>query len=248
MEGLVSDDAPAILPRLERGIVEVFWFTTDLSPGRLTALESLLDAAERGRADRFRFDADRARFVAARGQLRAVLGHYVGVPPELIAFESGPYGKPALARHRGDGRVQFSLSHSHGVGAVAVGLEDELGIDIERVRPFDDALRVAQRLFTPVEQEVLRAQPEGRRLDLFFRYWTGKEAVVKSVGLGLSQPLDGFQLRLDGPDAERVQVVCGGVPVLRWVAAVPPLREGFVAALAVGCGPPEVRCREWREE
>jgi 4'-phosphopantetheinyl transferase len=172
----------------------------------------------------------------------------VELPPELLAFEIGPYGKPALGQASGDPRVEFSLSHSHGVGVLAVGLEDELGIDIERLRPFDDAMAIAKRLFTAEEQRVLRALPEPDRPGAFFRYWTGKEAVVKSVGRGLSQPLDGFGLRLDGATPEQVDVDCGGVSVARWVLSVPPLREGFVAALATAGAPPTVHCREWLEE
>ena len=244
----MPDGASAILPRLERGVIEVFWFSTDLSAARLEPLERLLDHAERGRANRFRFERDRGRFVAARGRLRAVLGCYAKLPPELLTFEIGPYGKPALARVSGEHRVQFSLSHSYGVGVVAVGLEDELGIDIERLRPFDDALAIAERLFTAEEQRALRALPDAARPDAFLRHWTGKEAVVKSLGRGLSQPLDGFGLRLDGPGAQRVDVVCDGVSVARWVSSVPPLRQGFVATLAAAGRPPGVRCLEWFEE
>lgn len=243
----MSDGAPAILPRLERGLIEIVWFSTDLAPGHLESLEHLLDGAERQRADRFRFERDRGHFVAARARLRTLLGGYAGVPPERLTFVVGPYGKPALGQVGGAPHLQFSLSHSHGVGVIAVGLEDDIGIDIERLRPFDDALAIAERLFTAEEFQALGALPEPARSDAFFRYWTGKEAVVKSIGRGLSQPLDGFGLRLDGSSAELVDVDCGGVSVARWVLSVPSLREGFVATLAVAGGPPHVRSREWPE-
>lgn len=244
----MPDAAPATLPRLERGVVEIFWFSTDLPAARLKPLECLLDAAERERADRFRFGRDRRRFVAARGRLRTLLGSYAERPPALLEFVTGPYGKPALPWASGRLRLQFSASRSHGVGVVAVGLEDEVGVDIERIRPFDDALAIAERMFTAEEQRALQALPEAAQSAAFFRYWTGKEAMVKSVGRGLSQPLKAFGLRLDGPSAERVELGCGAVPVTRWVLTVPPLRAGFVGALAAGGAPPTLRCRDWPGE
>lgn len=244
----ISDSPPATLARLERGAIEVFWFSTDLPAARLEPLEYLLDAAERERADRFRFGQDRGRFVAARGRLRALLGWYAERPPGLLEFETGPYGKPVLRQVTGAHRLQFSVSHSHGVGVVAIGLEDEVGIDVERIRPFEDALAIAKRMFTADEHGALRRLPEAARAAAFFSYWTGKEAVVKSVGRGLSLPLDAFGLRLEGPSAERVELDCGGVSLARWVLPVPPLREGFVATLAAGGPPPTVRCRDWPGE
>lgn len=244
----MPEGAPATLPRLEHGVVEIFWFSMDLPPTRLESLECLLDAAERERADRFRFGRDRGRFIAARGRLRALLGCYAERPPARLEFETGPYGKPALRQVTGDDRLQFSVSHSHGVGVVAIGLKDEIGIDVERIRPFDDALAIAERMFTAEEYRALRALPEAARSGAFFSYWTRKEAVVKSVGRGLSHPLDAFGLRLEGRSAERVQLDCGGVSVARWVVAVPPLREGFVATLAAGGAPPAARCHDWSGE
>ena len=230
-------------------MIEVFWFSTDLSAARLEPLERLLGIhPERGRANRFRFERDRGRFVAARGRLRAVLGCYAKLPPELLTFKIGPYGKPALARVSGEHRVQFSLSHSYGVGVVAVGLEDELGIDIERLRPFDDALAIAERLFTAEEQRALRALPDAARARRVPQALDREGSGGQVAGSRFVSTARRFGLRLDGPGAQRVDVVCDGVSVARWVSSVPPLRQGFVATLAAAGRPPGVRCLEWFEK
>jgi 4'-phosphopantetheinyl transferase len=238
---LPRPDATA-LASLERGVVHVFWFVTDLPVAQLDELERLLDAGERARADRFRFARDRGRFIAARGRLRTLLGRYTGQVPGGLEFDTGLYGKPALRQVEGADRLQFNLSHADGVGVVAIGLEEELGIDVERIRPFDGALAIAARMFTGEEHRALRALPAQAQSGAFFMYWVRKEAVVKSVGRGLSHPLNAFGLCPGGRSAEHVELECDGVLAARWVLALPPFREGFVAALATAGAPPTVRC------
>jgi 4'-phosphopantetheinyl transferase len=244
----MPDEAAVALPRLERGVVHVFWFATDLPAGSLDELERVLDVDERARADRFHFPRDRGRFIAARGRLRALLGRYAKQAPARLEFDTGPCGKPALRRTIGADQLHFNLSRSDGFGVAAIGLEEELGIDVERIRPFDNALAIAERMFRPEEYRALRALPEEAQPAAFFRYWTRKEAVVKSLGRGLSHPLDAFGLSAEGLSAEWVDLERDGVPTVRCVVPVPPLREGFVAALATPGPPPAVRCWDWPGE
>lgn len=96
----------------------------------------------------------------------------------------GEHGKPFLAE-RPD--ICFNLSHSDGIAACIVSA-NECGIDCERVREWRP--NVVRRVFTPEEQALLEAEPEGGRGLLFFRIWTLKEAFVKAVGKGISYPMN----------------------------------------------------------
>jgi hypothetical protein len=50
---------------------------------------------------------------------------------------------------------------------------------------------VGRLVFTPGEMAVLEGAPPGRGLEAFFRLWTGKEALLKGLGVGfLSDPLE----------------------------------------------------------
>jgi 4'-phosphopantetheinyl transferase len=184
-----------------------------------------------------------------RAQLRTVLGRYLGRAASQLEFRYGAHGKPALHGGSHDARVRFNMSRAHELGILAIQLDDDLGIDIERIRPFPDALHIAERFFTPDEHHTLRALPATELDAAFFRYWTRKEAVVKSLGLGLSQPMDAFTLsRHPGAAAERVAVGGAGGDVCRWLVALRPSAEGYVGALATA-GPPSLpQCWFWGDQ
>jgi len=222
-------------------VVQVHWFATGLPAARLDELESLLADGERARAERFRFPRDRNRYVAARGQMRILLAGYLGQAPAAIVIEAGRDGKPELQPVPGSERIQFNLSHCEGVGVLAIGIDDELGIDVEQIRPMPDASAIAEQVFAAGEILALRGVADGARAEAFFRYWTRKEAVVKSLGRGLSHRLDGFTLSPDGLVPERVLFPGEGLSAARWVLPLAPPYPGFVAALATAGALPHIR-------
>ena len=156
-----------------------------------------LSPDERDRAARFRFARDRQRFVARRGQLRRLLGDYLARPAADIAFDHNAFGKPTV---RGAGDLSFSTSHSGTLGLCVVAHGTEVGCDLERRQPHLADRATAKHLFAPGEQRALATLPAEQWIEGFFNCWTRKEAYVKALGLGLSHPLDGFEVSL-APDA-----------------------------------------------
>jgi len=77
-------------------------------------LDGLLDAAERGRAERFPFGRDRRQYQAAHAVKRLMLTAATGddVAPEAWAFEKGVHGKPRVPRGAGP---WFNLFHCDGL-------------------------------------------------------------------------------------------------------------------------------------
>ena len=86
-------------------------------------------------------------------------------------------GKPRFAKSP----LHFSISHTDTLVALAISLEAEVGIDVERVRPMQQGF--AARYFSDAEQAQIRdaADPAGELI----RLWTAKEAVAKRHGTGL---------------------------------------------------------------
>src|SRR5437868_5120369 len=71
----------------------------------------------------------------------------------------------------------WSLSHKSRFAAAVVG-PTPIGIDIEEIRPRNEAL------LDYVADTAEWALAE-RNWETFFRYWTAKEAVLKTAGVGL---------------------------------------------------------------
>jgi 4'-phosphopantetheinyl transferase len=154
---------------------------------QLQILVETLSSDEIARADRFYFPKHRRRFIAGRGILRAILGRYLGIEPAKVQFDYQPRGKPMLAEIFADRGLFFNLSHSEGLGLCGVSCTRQIGVDIEYIRPVSDLESLAQRFFLPREYAVVRSQTPNQQPEVFFRYWTCKEAYLKATGDGLAQ-------------------------------------------------------------
>ena len=164
-----------------------------VTPGAL----ALLSAEERAKAERFAFAHDRDCYVAAHALTRATLSAFFTRAPQDWTFATGGHGKPRVASHDASGRLCFNLSHTRGFVAVAVALDREVGVDVERIAPDRADEAVARRLFAAAEFEAYCDEPKAGRAEAFFDFWTLKEAYIKAVGLGVALPLKDFAFTRD---------------------------------------------------
>jgi 4'-phosphopantetheinyl transferase len=211
----------------------------------LPALESVLDATERERANRLRLAAPRRRFVAARAYLRRILARYLDAAPAALHFVSGPNGKPALTGEH-TGALAFNVAHSGEIALYAVTHRPSIGIDVERLRTGVPIERIAARFFAPPENARLQALPPETRHPRFIRLWACKEALVKARGESVWRAFGGFEVRLP-PDVPAPRLADGtGSDLEGWTLV--PLEPGpeYAAALVVAGGPVAVTC--WRGE
>ncbi|MGU3464886.1 4'-phosphopantetheinyl transferase family protein [Methylobacterium sp. C33D] len=173
--------------------VQVWIVDLALSPRQIDRCDTVLDAAERARADRFLRAADRDRFRASHAALRLVLGDALGLAPADVELAAGAGGKPELAG-RARGAADFNLSHSGARALIGLARGAAIGVDVEAVRPIADALRIAAAHFAADEVAALARAPRSEVERRFFSLWTRKEAVVKALGSGLTLPLDRFSV------------------------------------------------------
>ena len=153
----------------------------------------VLSAAERTRQERLLREEDQEAFTICRAMLRRLLAARLAVAPLSLSFIDGRYGKPHLT----DRALCFNVSHSADWALIAISSHDAVGVDIERQRPLEDMMALAQRSFSAAEQDALWRLPMHLRSEGFFRCWTRKEAFIKAIGMGLSFPLDRFDVTLD---------------------------------------------------
>ena len=165
--------------------------------------EKILSLDEQSRGARFVFEKDRRLFLAAHVLVRSVLSKYAAVAPSEWRFESEPGGKPRISGPAGVPALRFNLSHTHGLAAVAVTLDDEIGVDVERITsPVD--MDLARNCFSPGEIAWLDSTPAAEQPNRFFEIWTLKEAYLKARGTGLSLPLREFAVRGNGESSATI--------------------------------------------
>jgi 4'-phosphopantetheinyl transferase len=146
---------------------------------------------------------------AARSALGALLARYLetdGVPE----LSSGEHGKPRLAVS--PERLAFNLSHSGELALVAIAPgEVEVGVDIERLRPRRDLVRLASRWLPAEDAAAVVGASEAERKEVFYAAWTRFEARVKCTGAGIAGPRPGpevvaLELAIDAGYAAAVAV------------------------------------------
>jgi 4'-phosphopantetheinyl transferase len=214
--------------------VRIWRASLDLGPLPLVRLAGLLSDDERGRAGQFHFSRDATRFVVARASLRLALAECLDVEPAAIRFRYGDHGKPGLAPPFDRSGLQFNVSHTDGIGLIAVTPGRRVGVDIERIRPLPDLHQIAERVFSPAERRVLRELPPHRQPEGFFNGWTRKEAYVKAIGAGLIHPLTRFSVSLAPGDPARLETVEGDAAAPdRWRLHALESVPGCAAAVAV---------------
>jgi len=211
--------------------IDLWTWSLDAGQAERERLERLLSEDERARAARFHFDRDRERHIVAHGRLREILAARTRVAPERLRFAVSRHGKPTLAEPAGP-PPHFNLSHAGGLAALALSDDAELGLDVEAIVPLRED--VAGRFFSAREVAAYSALPEAERLAGFFRCWTRKEAVLKSLGDGLSRRLDSFDVTLRANEPARIERIDGEPDAPRtWALLHVEPAPGFVGAIAL---------------
>ncbi|MEA5577778.1 4'-phosphopantetheinyl transferase HetI [Anabaena sp. UHCC 0451] len=193
---------------------------------QIQSFRETLSSDEITRAERFYFPEHRQRFIIGRGSLRTILGRYLGIKPSQVEFDYQQRGKPLLAAKFADSGLFFNLSHSQDLGLCGVTYQRLIGVDLEYIRPMSDLENLAKRFFLPREYEVIKLLPPEKKQQVFFRYWTCKEAYLKATGDGLVQ-LE--QIEIDLTPKKPAQLLVTGNWELRELIPA----DNFAAAVVV---------------
>jgi len=195
------------LERLKTGACQLWWWRLSDGPAALlsdsgVALLSsdvaLLSSDELARYRRFLVQPAAQSFLAARVLVRSILSAYCGVPPVDWRFENNPWGKPRISSPACPTGLRFNLSHKPGFVVCLVGLDRELGVDVEDITTGRvDLPGLADRFFAPSESAQVRALDGDARIRRFYQLWTLKEAYLKARGFGITLGLDKFSFSFD---------------------------------------------------
>ena len=201
----------------------------------LEELEIGLSEQDRDRALRFRFREDRARLVLGRRLLAVLLREELGLSAQMLTLTDK--GRPYLPDRP---EVAFSISHAGDLVAVALTIGAQVGVDIESLNRRVQLDPLAERIFNAADLARFRAVPEAGKTRAFFRAWTGKEAVLKALGLGLFGGVAEISVSLDGA-AETIRAGGG----LAWHIQPLNVPEGYVGAVACDDPRRSIRARDF---
>lgn len=154
-------------------------------------LESYLPVAEKNRAVLLVDPVERRHFLFRRCFQRIFV-------QKFLAFDGRP--EELELRHQQDQRpmcldaprCRLSFSSSAGAVLAAASHVGEIGVDIERVRPIENAAALAHRFFTEAEAQAIDALPNHQQNMAFLKHWTAKEAGLKAIGKGIVSGLNTF--------------------------------------------------------
>jgi 4'-phosphopantetheinyl transferase len=193
-----------------------------------------LSEEERLRGKRFYLPRDRNYFIICRGLLKRLLSGYLGVSAGRVPLRYGQYGKPEVPDGILEKTIRFNTSRSHGVGLFAFARENEVGVDIERVRDIPEINEITERFFASSEKAAFTQIPSSGKTQAFFSLWTRKEACLKAQGKGLSVGLDSFKVPFL-PDEEGSVITSTNDSSESCSCSVTDLAlpPGYAAALAV---------------
>ncbi|MCV2350892.1 4'-phosphopantetheinyl transferase family protein [Paucibacter sp. Y2R2-4] len=146
--------------------------------------QAQLSPSELRRLQQFSHPHRRLLFLAGRDLARQVLLRRLGLSQPTLAIDA--QGRSAIEGRRD---LYLSIAHSGSWVACVVG-HAPIGLDIENTGRQRDFLALARSVHSPTQCRAIEgASSVPEQAELFYRYWTLKEAHFKRQGLGLDLAL-----------------------------------------------------------
>ena len=109
-----------------------------------------------------------------------------GLTQDQLCFQTERQGKPVLKVRDSSTSIFINISHTDGCAVCGLSLDQELGVDVEQIRPAP--YPIMSRCFHPEEMDYVNMGSDGSD-ERFFAVWTRKEALLKKNGTGLTEGL-----------------------------------------------------------
>lgn len=152
------------------------------------SLESVIDTeeyltpSEQAKRNRFIQQADKDRYSVGRYLIRTILPKYKPNLSPLFELEFTLNNKPFLQ----NSVIHFNLAHSGNWVVLAVS-NKPIGIDIEAIKQIPDQEEIMKTCFNNSEIETIVNSSDS--LNSFYKFWTRKEAILKTTGQGIATNL-----------------------------------------------------------
>ena len=161
-----------------------------------------------------------------------IVGALTATPPPLVPIRVTELGKPLIV----GSSIRFNVSHAGDCCMIALAADAHVGVDIEPVRPLPAMNSITRVIMSEAERKKLALTPEPDHTRLFYDLWTGKEAFLKCLGIGLRCDLR----RVPSLTFKHDVKWPGSRLSFRYLPVDAPV--GYSAALAIGIPPHEHAC------
>ncbi len=112
---------------------------------------------------------------------RLILSFFLDCPPQEITYKYQEKGKPILDNDN----LFFNISHSKNYMAMALSINNDIGIDIEALAYIPKLNSFLNTYLNPEEKAKFKKEFSNNKEYYAYTYWTMKEAYLKGRALGL---------------------------------------------------------------
>ncbi len=186
-------------------------------------------------------------------EMPSILAKYTSFSADELVIKRKGYGKPELVHDEFHVKVHFNLSHSDGIGLLAVS-NMPLGVDIEKRREISALETCIEYICTEEEARIVNRLSGDKKRALFFEVWVRKEACVKALGMDILASCAQFPVI-----AEEEAVIDGWVfldmfwqDTQAWYIKVPKGLDRFIEGYSAACCTPNeevtVRVFHYKDE
>lgn len=202
--------------------------------------EAFLSESELARYGALRFTLKQQGFLLGRLAAKRALGALLDEPDlRCIEIQSGAFGQP-LVHHPRAGITEVTVSHSHGLAvALAYPGDSPMGVDLETVSAVSAGTVLGELQVSDAERAWLTAATVDQATACGV-LWTAREALGKSMKVGLNCPLG--ILSLDHVEPTGAAAWVGRYVNFPQSRCVSQAIEGRVLSLAM---PREIELRPW---
>lgn len=213
-------------PFLGENEIHLWRVSLDPSEQILSASKEALSDFELGRLDFFEFEQVRRNYTVSQGILRILISKYLSIDVKDVELGRRSKGKPFC---KNDESLYFNISNSGGLCVFAFSRENEVGIDLEKVRPLDDLDEMIEKNFSNEEQRYIRRDKENK-LRRFYYFWTIKESYLKAIGEGMRIEPQNLEFSIQ-KDRARLLSVNGISEMDNWITKEVSFSEEYIRTL-----------------
>lgn len=136
-----------------------------------------LSASEKEKVSRFKNINDRYVSAISKYIIKKSIQKLLTLATIDLQIKYNKFGKPFV-----DEDIYFNVSHSEGLVVCAFTKTDQIGVDIEYIKPINIA--DFRDILTSFEWHLLNGSVD--ICGAFYELWTQKESILKACGTGLS--------------------------------------------------------------